>query len=57
VNAPEAISDFHDRHPEAPRRLRTVTFKDIHWKPLENYTLSSKKEEVRRILHSRDLVP
>ena len=56
-NAPEAIQEFHDRHPEAPRRLRMTTFKEISWKPLENYTLSNKKEEVRRILHSRDLVP
>jgi len=57
ANAPEAIRDFHNRHPEAPRRIRAAAFKNITWKPLENYTLSSKKEEVRRILHSRDLVP
>jgi len=56
-NAPEAIKEFHKKHPEAPRRLRTTTFKETSWKPLENYTLSSKKEEVRWILHSRDLVP
>jgi len=57
ANAPEAISDFHSLHPEAPRRLRAAAFRNIKWKPLENYTLSNKKEEVRRILHSRDLVP
>jgi len=57
ANAPEAISDFHNKHPEAPRRLRAALFKGMPWRPLENYTLSSKKDEVKRILHSRDLVP
>jgi len=49
--------DFHHKHLEAPRKINAMFFKNIPWKELVNYTLSDKKEEVRRILHSWDLVP
>ena len=56
-NAPDAVMDFHNSHPEAPRRIGATVFAALQWRPLENYTIHNKKEEVRRILHSRDLVP
>lgn len=56
-NAPEAVRIFHDKHPEAPRRINAVTFRNIPWKKLENFTIPGKKEEVRKILCSRDLAP
>jgi len=56
-NAPEAVSDFHKHHPEAPRRLNATTFINLPWRKLENYTILEKKRQIQKLLHSRDLVP
>jgi hypothetical protein len=57
TNAPDEIRKFHQRHPEAPKQISATTFAKLSWQPLVNYMLPQKKEEVRRILHSRGLVP
>ena len=56
-NAPDVVKEFHDRHPEAPRKISAATFNAIRWKPLENLTVPDKGDRVRRILRSRDLAP
>ena len=44
ANAPDSIREFHDKHPDAPRQINSIFFKEIPWKKLENYTsLESKK--------------
>jgi len=32
TNAPDAIREFHNKHPEAPRCINVVFFKNIPWK-------------------------
>ena len=57
VNAPKRIQEFHNKHPEAPRKIKAALFNKLPWQPLQNYTLLDKKEQIQRILCSRDLVP
>ena len=56
-NAPEKVEEFHDKHPEAPRKISATAFGKLPWKPLMNYTLSDKTREISEFLHSRDLAP
>ena len=57
TNAPERVWEFHDRHPEAPWRIKAALFDKLLWQPLLNYTLMDKKVQIQRILRSRDLAP
>lgn len=36
-NSPEAVADFHRRHPSAPRRIAAVLH-DLSFRPYENFT-------------------
>jgi len=57
TNAPEALEEFHSKHPEAPRRLAATTFMKLPWQERRNYTLVEKKAQIRAVLRSRDLAP
>ena len=57
THAQESVDEFHQKHPEAPRKLKAAIFAQLPWQHLENFTLYEKKEHVKAILHSRDLVP
>ena len=56
-NAPEKVEEFHDKHPEVPRKISATAFERLPWQPLTNYMLLSKKKKVLEFLHSRDLTP
>lgn len=56
-NAPEKVEEFHDKHPEAPRKISMMAFGKLPWQPLTNYMLPDKKKEISELLCSRDLVP
>jgi len=46
TDAPEAIGEFHNKHPEAPGHINGVFFKNIPWKRLENYTSLNKQKGI-----------
>ena len=54
TNAPIQSGSFI-KHSQKPPNA--TTFNSFKWKPLINYTIPQKKEDVRQILHSRGLVP
>jgi len=57
TNAPDSIREFHDKHPDTPRRINSMFFKEIPWKKLENYTsLEDKKNYTRKILKDSKLL-
>jgi len=57
TNAPDSIREFHDKHPDAPRQINSMFFKEILWKKLENYTsLEDKKNYTRKILKDSKLL-
>ena len=57
ANTPEALEEFHNKHPEAPRRLAATTFMKLPWQERKTYTLIEKKAQIRAVLCSRDLAP
>ena len=36
--APEAVEEFYQRHPNAPKRIAAAVFNNLPWRPLENAT-------------------
>ena len=57
MNAPAAVQEFHNRHPEAPKKINAAVFNKLPWQPVTNYTLIEKKKQIQAILRSRDLTP
>jgi len=56
-NAPLAVKEFHEKHPEAPRKINGTFFNNIRWQKLENYTsLAEKKERTQQILKASRLL-
>ena len=40
-NAPEAVANFHRKHPSAPRQINAVTFATLPWQTVANLTEGS----------------
>ena len=40
-NAHEAVAEFHQRHPEAPKKISAIDFMSLLWQKIENLTEST----------------